>query len=134
MSKLISDKGITDYDTLVSEQKRLKELLKIQKRIIQEDIQQLRYELNPAVKALSTLSKLTTSEKHTASPALQMGANATIDWALKRLLSSRPVLKFLLPIIVKNYSSHYLHKAVPFIQKIKEKIFGKRVKPRAIQG
>jgi hypothetical protein len=128
MSSLTSDKGITDYDTLVSEQKRLKELLKIQKRIIQEDIQQLRYELNPAVQALSTLSKFTTSDKNNSSPALRMGANATIDWAVKNLLRSRPLLRFIVPVILKNYTSHYVKKAVPFFQRVREKIFGNRAK------
>jgi hypothetical protein len=132
MNKLTSDKGITDYETLVSEQKRLRELLKIQKRIIQEDIQQLKYELNPAVRALSTLSKFTSTDKKDNSPVLRLGTNATIDWALKNLLASRPILRFILPVILKNYTSHYLYKATPLFKKIREKIFGKRT--RTIQG
>jgi len=120
------NKRITSYQTLLEEQKRLKEQLLIQRLIIQKDIQEIKLELKPAIRAISFLSKLAIPDT-TTNTALKAGTGVAIEWVLKKaLVSSNPLLRLLLPTIAKNYSSHYIGKVVPFFQRIRDKIFTKK--------
>ena len=102
------------------EEELLEELLLAQKQLVQLDIQQLRVQLKPAHAALQIFSKITTADK--SNPLLTQGANTAIDFILKKVVLARAgwITKILVPLVVKNYSSHYIadHK-----QDIVQKIF-----------
>ena|SRR5829696_7749719 len=111
---------IRSYDDLEREEELLEELLQAQKQLVQLDIQQLKAQLKPAHAALQIFSKITTADKH--NPLLTQGANTAIDFILKKVVLARAgwITKILVPLVVKNYSSHYIadHK-----QDIVQKIF-----------
>lgn len=124
------NEAITSYETLMEEQQRLKDKLQIQKLQIQKDVMELKQELKPVISVASFLGKMAIPDASQNS-AVQAGAGLTIEWILKKVLSSsNPILGMILPALVKNYSSHYIGKAVPFIQKLKDKILSKRVASR----
>jgi hypothetical protein len=105
---------------LEREEELLEELLQAQKQLVQLDIQQLKAQLKPAHAALQLFSKITTADKN--NPLLTEGANTAIDFILKKVVLARAgwVTKMLVPLVVKNYSSHFIadHK-----QDIVQKIF-----------
>lgn len=102
------------------EEELLEELLQAQKQLVQLDILQLKAQLKPAHAALQIFSKITTADK--SNPLLTEGANTAIDFILKKIVLSRAgwLTKMLVPLAVKNYSSHFIadHK-----QDIVQKIF-----------
>src|SRR6478735_1020002 len=111
---------ITSYESLMEEQQRLKEKLEVQRLLIKNDILELKQELRPVIKVASFLGKMAIPDASNNS-AVQAGAGLTIEWILKKVLrSSNPILGLIIPTLVKNYSSHYISKAAPFIQKLKD--------------
>jgi hypothetical protein len=117
---------ITSYEALMEEQQRLKDKLNAQKLLIKEDLVELKQELRPVINVMSFLGKLAIPNV-THNSAVKAGAGMTIEWILKKVLSSNPLLRLIVPGLVKNYTSHYIGKAAPFIQKIKDKILSKKV-------
>ena len=111
---------IRSYDDLEREEQLLEELLQAQKQLVQLDIEQLKAQLKPASMALQLFSKITTVDKR--NPLLTQGANTAIDFILKKVVLARAgwITKMLVPLVVKNYSSHFIgdHK-----QDIVQKIF-----------
>ena len=120
---------IRSYDDLEREEQLLEELLQAQKQLVQLDIEQLKLQLRPARKALQFLSKLTTVDK--TNPLLNQGANTAIDFLLKKVVLARAgwITKMLVPLVVKNYSSHFIadHKQ-DVVQKIISLFSGKNGK------
>jgi hypothetical protein len=122
------NKRITSYQTLLEEQQRLHDLLHDHKLQIMEDIKELKEEIKPVMRVVSFLGKLAIPNVTTNS-ALNIGTGVALEWILKRLIgSSNPLLRFVIPAIARNYSSHYLPKAIPFLQKLKDKIFSRNGK------
>jgi len=122
------NEAITSYESLMEEQQRLKEKLHVQKLLIKNDILELKQELKPVITIASFLGKMAIPDTAHNS-AVQAGAGLTIEWILKKVLrSSNPLLGLIIPTLVKNYSSHYINKAAPFIQKLKNKILPKKIR------
>ena len=123
---------IRSYDDLEREEQLLEELLQAQKQLVQLDIQQLKAQLKPASMALQFASKLTTMDK--SNPLLNQGANTAIDFLLKKIVLARAgwITKMLIPLVVKNYSSHFIadHKQ-DIVQKIFSLFSGKNGKAKA---
>ena len=99
---------IRSYEDLEKEEQLLEELLKAQKQLIQLDIQVLKNQLKPAHMALQFFNKITTVDK--SNILLNEGANRIIDLVLNRFILARSgmVTKFLVPMFLKNYSSHLI--------------------------
>lgn len=110
---------IRSYDDLEKEEELLEELLQAQKELVQLDIANLKAQLKPATAALQIFSKMTSPDK--SNPLLTAGANTAIDIILKKFVLARAgwLTKLLVPMAVKNYSSHFIadHKQ-DFVQKI----------------
>ena len=98
---------IRSYEDLEREEQLLEELLQTQKQLIQLDIQVLRNQLKPAGMALQ-FNKITTVNK--SNLLLNEGANKAIDFVLNKFVLARTgwITKFLVPIFLKNYSSHLI--------------------------
>ncbi len=99
---------IRSYDDLEKEEELLEELLQAQKELVQLDIAALKTQLKPARAALELFSKITKPDK--TNPLLTTGANTAIDIILKNFVLARAgwLTKLLVPLAVKNYSSHFI--------------------------
>ncbi len=99
---------IRTYKDLEREEQLLEGLLKAQKELVELDIEQLKRQLKPAHMALQFFNKITTAEK--GNPLLAEGANNVIDFVLKKVVLARAgwMTKMLIPMFVKNYSSHFI--------------------------
>ena len=99
---------IRSYEDLEKEEQLLEELLRAQKQLIQLDVQVLRNQLKPASMAFQFFNKITTVDK--SNLLLNEGANKVIDLLLNKFILARSgwITKFLVPIFLKNYSSHLI--------------------------
>ena len=104
---------VTSYDDLVKERERLKELLKIQKAQISKDLGEIREEFTPVVLASEMFGKLLNREDG-KDALVATGTNLTIDLLVNKLFAkSNFLVRLILPVILKNLSSHYIPKAPP---------------------
>ena len=99
---------IRSYEDLEREEQLLEELLRTQKELILLDIEVLKDQLKPAKMALQFFNKITTKDK--SNLLLNEGANKMIDLVLDRFILARSgwITKFVVPIFLKNYSSHLI--------------------------
>lgn len=99
---------ISSYEDLEKEEQLLEELLQTQKQLVQLDVQILKQQLKPATVALQFFNKITTVDK--SNLLLNEGANKVIDLVLNKFIFARSgwITKFLVPIFMKNYSSHLI--------------------------
>ena len=99
---------IRSYEDLEKEEQLLEELLRAQKQLIQLDVEVFRNQLKPATMALQVFNKITTVDK--SNILLNEGANKVIDLVLNKFILARSgwITKFLVPIFMKNYSSHLI--------------------------
>lgn len=120
------NKSISSFEDLLEEQKRLQDLLVVQKSQIKKDILELKAEFQPALNAISFAGKFALPDPSNNS-AVKLGTNVTIDWIARKVMaSSNPLLRLVVPALLKNYSSHYITKAIPFLAKIKDKLLSRR--------
>src|SRR6186997_3649114 len=99
---------IKSYEDLEKEEQLLEELLQTQKQLIQLDVQVLKQQLKPATMALKFFNKITTVDK--SNLLLNEGANKVIDLVFNKLILARSgwITRFLVPMFMKNYSSHLI--------------------------
>lgn len=99
---------IKTYKDLEREEQLLEGLLKAQKELIELDIAQLKQQLKPAHMAFQFFNKITTVDK--GNLLINEGANSAIDFVLKKVVLARAgwLTKMLVPMFVKNYSSHFI--------------------------
>src|SRR6187401_769432 len=99
---------IRSYEDLEREEQLLEELLQTQKQLVQLDVEVLKQQLKPATMALKFFNKITTVDK--SNLLLNEGANKVIDVVLNKFILARSgwITRFLVPIFLKNYSSHLI--------------------------
>ena len=117
---------IRSYEDLEKEEQLLEELLRPQKQLIQLDVQVLRNQLKPASMAFQFFNKITTVDK--SNLLLNEGANKVIDLLLNKFILARSgwITKFLIPIFMKNYSSHLIgENKVNIVEKVFS-LFGRK--------
>jgi hypothetical protein len=117
---------IKTYDDLLNEKQRLEQLLKSQKEIIRQDIQEIKEEFKPVKHAFSFISKLGTKDK--SNPLLTATTDTVINLLVKKLLLAKTgwVTRLIVPFILKNFSSHVVSENKGSIMKKIFSIFGKR--------
>jgi len=119
-------KKIMSYEDLEREEQLLEELLRTQKQLIQLDVQVLKQQLKPASMALKFFNKITTVDK--SNLLLNEGANKVIDLVLNKFILARSgwITRFLVPIFMKNYSSHLIgENKVNIVEKVFS-LFGRK--------
>ena len=108
---------ISSYDDLLAEKERLKEILKIQKVQITKDLDEIREEFRPVVVASEMFGKLVKREDG-KDALVTTGTNITIDLIISKLFAkSNFFIRLLLPVILKNLTSHYIPKTLPPLRK-----------------
>jgi hypothetical protein len=117
---------IRSYEDLEKEEQLLEELLQTQKQLLQLDVQVLKQQLKPASMALKFFNKITTVDK--SNLLLNEGANKVIDLVLNKFILARSgwITRFLVPIFMKNYSSHLIgENKVNIVEKVFS-LFGRK--------
>jgi hypothetical protein len=101
-------KRITTYEELMLEKHRLKLLLHGQKELIHQDINEIKDHLLPVKSAISFIGKLTT--KDSSNPLLSGTMNTVIDLFVRKVLLARAgwFMKLVVPLFLKNYTSHVI--------------------------
>jgi hypothetical protein len=99
---------INTYEDLLIEKQRLQELLRVQKEIIRQDLNEIKEELAPVKSAISFIGKFTT--KGTGNPLVNGTMNTVIDLVVRKLVLGRAgwLTKLVVPLLVKNYTSHVI--------------------------
>jgi hypothetical protein len=102
------NKRVGTYKELLEERERLEALLKTQKEQLMTSASALKAEFQPAFSAISFLGTLVTRD--TTNPILGSAANGVIDLVLKNVVLGRAgwIARNLIPLLVKNMSSHYI--------------------------
>ena len=97
---------IRTYEDLLAEKQRLQTLLQTQKSIIRQDIDEIKEELVPVKTAINFIGKLTTQDH--SNPILNGTINTIIDLVMNKLVLARSgwITRFIVPFLVKNFSSH----------------------------
>jgi hypothetical protein len=101
-------KSIRSYNELIAEKQRMERLLAAQKELVRYDLQELKAELKPAINAVALLGKITTVDS--SNPLITGFTNTAIDLVLKKGLLRRAgwMTRLLVPVLLKNYSSHFI--------------------------
>ncbi len=101
-------KSIRSYNELLAEKQRMELLLAAQKELLKYDLRELKAELKPAISAVTMLGKLTTTDG--SNPLINGIANTTIDLLVKKGILGRAgwATRLLVPVLLKNYSSHFI--------------------------
>lgn len=113
------------YEDLLREREQLEILLIQKKNQIRLDLANIKEELRPANQAISFLGKMFKKDK--SNPLLSSSVNILIDLVVKRFLLGNAgwVVKFVVPKILKNYTTHlFSRKKNSLWQRIKS-AFGK---------
>jgi hypothetical protein len=97
---------IRTYEDLLAERQRLESLLHTQKQIIREDIDDIKQALVPVKTAINFVGKLTTQDH--SNPILNGTINTVIDLVMNKLVLAKSgwLTRFIVPFIMKNFSSH----------------------------
>jgi hypothetical protein len=106
------DSAIVDFDGLLSEKKRLEELIQCQKNIIRHDFDELKNqfkkEIKPALDTASFVKRIARPETRMET-LLMAGSGIAIDFAFKRLFGkSNFLIQMILPKLVKRYAKRFL--------------------------
>ena len=101
-------KRIQTYQDLLDEKERLQSVLKVQKEILRQDLSDIKEELKPLRSAVAFAGKLITRD-HT-NTILNAGADTLINLVVKNIFLSRAgwFTRFIVPLLAKNYSSHFI--------------------------
>jgi len=101
-------KRIQTYRDLLDEKERLQALLAVQKETLRQDLREIKEELTPLRSAVAFAGKLITKDR--TNTILNAGADTLINLVIKKVLLARAgwFTKFVVPLFVKNYSSHFI--------------------------
>jgi hypothetical protein len=106
------EKIIINYHQLLAEKDHLERLIENQKNIIRHDLDELkmefRKEIKPAIDAATFIKKF--AKPQTRKQAIfTTGTGVILDLALRKILKGSNVLiQFLLPRLIRNYTSNIL--------------------------
>jgi hypothetical protein len=101
-------KSIRSYKDLLEEKQRLEVLLVEQRQLLQNDVQELKTQLEPLKHVVDFVRKITTKDK--TSLLLTIGSDIVINSVVQRFILSRAgwFVRNVVPYFLKNYSSHFL--------------------------
>ena len=108
-------KQINTYNDLLEEQARLKELFKVQKQVVRDDLKLIKEEFEPVRKAVGFLGKF--AKRDTSNPLLNIASSRAIDLFLRRFVLARAgfLTRLAVPFIAKNITSHFVADRKPQI-------------------
>ena len=118
-------KSIKTYQDLLDEKEKVERLLKAQKELVQMDLQVLKGEMRPALRAVKTFGKMFTREKDKT--IFGVGTERLVDFVFQRFILNKAgwIAKLVVPVLVKNVSSHvvaenkqhWIHKIRRFLKR-----------------
>ena len=100
-------KSIRSYKDLL-EERALEAVLVEQRQLLQDDVQELKTQLEPIKHVVDFIRRITTKDK--TSLLLTIGSDIVINSVVKRFILSRAgwFVRNVVPYFLKNYSSHFL--------------------------
>lgn len=108
----VTNPPLTTYDELKAEEVRLKEILRLKKMRIQQDLKSLKEEFKPVIAVAKVIGQFTSAD-HNKHQLVHAGTDLTIDILAKKIFPNGNFLvKTILPRLVKNFSSNYVDKVV----------------------
>ena len=113
-------KKIETYQDLLDEKAKMEGLMKAQKDLLRMDMMQLRGEFRPAIRAVRVVGKLFSREKDRS--VIGVGTERLIDFVFQKFILNKAgwLARFVVPILVKNVSSHVVsEKRQGWVQKLK---------------
>jgi hypothetical protein len=102
--------NIRTYEDLLLEKNRLEALLAVQKRVIHQDLTELRENIRPALDLISFFGRLT--KRSSSNPLVSMGINLVGDILLGNMVlaGGSKITKLIMPFIAKTASAYLLGK------------------------
>jgi hypothetical protein len=99
-------KQIQTYQDLLEEKEKVERLMKAQKDLVRMDLQLLKGEMRPALRAVKTFGKMFTREKDKS--IFGVGTERLVDFVFQRFVLNKAgwLAKLVVPVLVKNVSSH----------------------------
>src|SRR5258706_1536169 len=99
-------KRIQTYQGLLEEKERLQSLLRTQKEVLRQDLEEIKKELAPLRSTVSFVSKLVT--KIDTGFLVDAGISALVNVSLKKVILARAgwLTRVIVAQFVKNYSTH----------------------------
>ena len=99
-------KRIQTYQDLLDEKVRLEALLKVQKEILHQDVEEIKQEIAPLRSAVSFVSKLVA--KKDTNFFVDAGISTLVNVGVKKLLLSRAgwLTRLIVPFVLKNFSTN----------------------------
>lgn len=100
------NKPIRTYQDLIQEEQRLQVQLLSYKELIKDDFTGIKQSLNPIRQVKNTVKKLFTRGNN--GPLMNFGVNVGLDFIIRKYILAKAgwVTRFLVPFVVKNYTSH----------------------------
>jgi hypothetical protein len=99
---------IRSYKDLLEEKQRLEILLVERRQVLQNDVQELKTQLEPIKRVVEFIRKITTKDK--TALLLTIGSDIVINSVVKRFILSKAgwFVRNIIPFFLRNYSSHFL--------------------------
>lgn len=95
---------IKNYKELLAEKQRLTLQLQEHRRLIEQDVDQLKVQVQPLVKSVSFAGKLFSRDKQ--QNLLGAGLGLSVEMLFRRLLRSNWLAGLVVPFLAHNVSSH----------------------------
>ena len=123
---------INTYEELCQEERKLKQLLKLQKTALRANYRVISEKLSPVEKVAGIIKNVTTPS--TRNPLVNTGLNLAIDTLLRGFYSSKAgwLAKMVLPFVLKNVSSNLVNKKGKSFFKSFKSLFGKNGNAKAV--
>jgi hypothetical protein len=121
------NKRFTTYKEMLDEQQRLTALMRTQQLQIQQDITEIKVELEPVFHITASLKKFVT--RKSGDILSNLGVKLLADGLVKKIILAKAgwLTRLVVPLLVKNYASHFANSSGSFIEKIKS-LFSKNGK------
>ncbi|MFT3825419.1 MAG: hypothetical protein QM731_15985 [Chitinophagaceae bacterium] len=99
------NKQVDNYNDLLAEKKRLQELLKVQRALIKQDVEELKEQVQPVANTVSFVSKIFSRDSQQT--LLGVGLGMSVEVLLKKLLKTNWIARLIVPGLARNISSHF---------------------------
>jgi hypothetical protein len=109
---------ISSYEELLQEKQRLKLLLSEREMALRTEFEEIKSKLKPLSTILDFTEKITTKDAN--NPLITTGIDVGVNFLLRKVLLRNAgwIMKFLMPIFVRNYLSHEVNEHPDWLKKV----------------
>lgn len=112
--------NIHTYEDLMVEKQRLKLLLNQRKILLETEFENVKLKLKPLSHILDFTDKITTNDRN--NPLISTGIEVGVNFLLKKIFLRNAgwIIKFVMPIVVRNFLSHEVSEHPTWMQKVRQ--------------